>query len=198
MKKFAPFTIILLLLININVLSQSDESDESGNHRIKFGIGLDFWLSNFDSYPTIPPTNMIISIKPIHALRIEPGFGFYTDKSHSNMDGDESNYRRARFGLGSYWVITSKTVAPYIGLFSDYSRYNYDYDSNTRNESGYQFRAGPAFGLQYNIADHFSVNGEFLVLNKHEKNTQVYNDESNEYNSSSWNTVTKLSFRFYF
>ncbi len=195
MKKFAPLTIALLFLISINVLSQSDESS---NQKTNVGLGLDLELSSFDSYPRIPPTNIIFSIKPTNSIRIEPGFGFYTEKSDTDSDGDESNYKRARFGLGSYWVINTKIVSPYIGIFIDYSRLKYDYDGDTRNESGYQIRIGPAFGLQYNIVENFNIGGEFLILNKNEKYNHEYNDENREYNSSGWGTVSKLLFRFYF
>jgi len=195
MKKFAPLTIALLLLTNISAFSQSDESS---SQKTKVGVGLDLELSSFDSYPRIPPTTFIFSIKPTNSIRIEPGIGFYTEKSKTDSDGGEYNYKRARFGLGSYWVINTKMVSPYIGLFIDYSRLNYDYDDDSRSESGYQLRIGPAFGLQYNIVDNFSIGGEFLILNKNDKYTHIYTDETREYNSSGWGTVSKLLFRFYF
>lgn len=195
MKTFAPLTIALLLLTNISVFSQSDETS---SQEVKLGLGLDLELSSFDSYPRIPPTNFIFSIKPTNSIRIEPGIGFYTEKSKDNTDGSEYNYKRTRFGLGSYWVINTKIVSPYIGLFVDYSRLNYDYDSDTRSESGYQLRIGPAFGLQYNIVDNFSIGGEFLILNKNENYIHDYLDETREYNYAGWGSVSKLSFRFYF
>ena len=195
MKKFAPLTITILLVISINVLSQSDESS---NQKTKVGAGIDLELANFDSYPRFPPTNIIFSIKPTNSIRIEPGIGFYTRKSDTDSEGDESDYRRAKLGLGGYWVINTKTVSPYMGIYIDYARLKYDYDGDTRNESGYQLRLGPAFGLQYNIVDNFSIGGEFLILNKSEKYDFEYNDENSEYNSSGWSTVSKLLFRFYF
>jgi len=195
MKTFAPLAIALLVLTNINVFSQSEESS---SQKIKIGVGLDLELSSFDSYPRIPPTNVIFSIKPTNSIRIEPGAGFYTEKSKPDSDGSEYNYKRARFGLGSYWEINAKNVSPYIGLFVDYSHLNYEYDDDTRIESGYQVRIGPAFGLQYNIVDNFSIGGEFLILYKNEKYNHEYVDESREYNYSGWGTVSKLLFRFYF
>ncbi len=195
MKKYAPLTIALLMLISINVLSQSDESR---NQKTKVGVGLDLELANFNSYPRFPPTNIIFSIKPTNSIKIEPGFGFNTQKSDTNSDGDESDFRRLRLGLGGYWVISTKNVSPYIGIYTDYARLKYDYDSGTRNESGYQLRVGPAIGIQYNIVENFSIGGEFLILNKSEKYDSELTDEIREYTSSGWSTVSKLSFRFYF
>lgn len=195
MKKYAPLTIVLLMLISINVLSQSDESS---NKKIKVGLGLDLELASFTSYPRFPPTNIILSIKPTNSIRIEPGFGFYTKKSSTDSDGEEDDYRRAKFGLGGYWVISTKTVSPYIGIYTDYARLKYEYNSGAEIESGYQFRVGPAIGLQYNVMESFSIGGEFLILNKSEKYDTETSFETREYNSSGWSTVSKLSFRFYF
>jgi hypothetical protein len=195
MKKFAPLTIALLLIISINVLSQSDESS---SQKTKVGLGLDLELANFNSYPRFPPTNFIFSIKPTNSIRIEPGFGFYTDKSSTDTDGEEDDYRRLRLGLGGYWIISAKDVSPYIGLYTDYTRLNYDYDNGTVNESGYHFRIGPAVGLQYEIVENFSIGGEFLLLYKSEKHTTELTDETHEHNASGWTTVSRLSFRFYF
>ncbi len=195
MKKFASLTIALLLLMSINVVSQSNESS---NQKTQVGVGLDLELPSFDSHPRFPSTNIIFSIKPTNSIIIEPGFGFYTEKSDNDSDGDESDYRRAKFGLGGYWVINTKSVSPYIGLYIDYARSKNDYDGDTMSESGYQLRVGPAFGLQYNIVENFSIGGEFLILNKSEKYDYDYNDENWDRNSSGWGTVSKLLLRFYF
>ena len=195
MKKSTPLSFVLLVLLSTSLLSQSDDSK---NQNIKIGLGLDLEFANFDSYPNFPPTNIILSIKPINSLRIEPGIGFYTEKSESDTNGEDSNYRRTKLGLGGYWVISTKKISPYIGLYFDYSRLNYDYDGNTTNESGYTLRLGPAIGLEYIISENFSIGGDFLILNKHEKFDFDYPDEYRGYKTTGWATASKLLFRFYF
>jgi hypothetical protein len=197
MKKFAPLTIALLLIISINVLSQSDESS---NQKTQVGLGLDLELANLNSSQRFPPTSIIFSIKPTNSIRIEPGFGFYTEKSSTDTDGEEDDYSRLRLGLGGYWVISTKNVSPYIGLYTDYTNLNYDYDSGTAIQSGHTFRIGPAVGLQYQIVENFSIGGEFLILNQSEKydTERPETGETYEHNASVWSTVSRLSFRFYF
>ena len=195
MKKSAPLSFALLVLLSTNLLSQSDDPK---NQDIKVGIGIDLELANFDSYPLFPPTDIILSIKPINSLRIEPGLGFYTEKSETDSNGEESNYRRAKLGLGGYWVISSKKISPYIGLYFDYSRLKYDYDGGSSNESGYTVRVGPVIGLECIITENFSIGGEFLILNKNEKYEFEYTDGNRESSATGWASASKLLFRFYF
>jgi hypothetical protein len=198
MNKLICLFIASLLLINSNVNSQSSET---ANSKVKFGAGIDLELSEYDFYPSYPPPSIKLSIELIDAIRIEPGIGFNKHNSESDPDEYSSDYKRTKFSLGGYWVNRTRKVSPILGIYLDYSRYNYNYGdtSSNRVESGYEFRFGPSIGIEYIISDHFSIGGDFLSLKKNEK--YKFEDSSSgvdETTATGLSTGSNLRFRFYF
>ena len=197
MNKLALHSIVILLLLPANVISQSTETSDS---KVKFGAGFDFELFDFDYYPYFIAPNMKLSIEIADAFRIEPGFGYRKGKSESVHNEFTSDYKKNQLGLGVYWVSRNKNVTPVLGLYLDYAKSTNQTEGSDSfsNEEGYEFRIGPSLGIGYISSDHFSIGGDLLLLkSKTERNYESeYGDH--EYKTTGFSTGSNLRLRFFF
>ena len=197
MNKLALHSIVLLLLLPANVISQSTETSDS---KVKFGAGFDFELFDFDYYPYFIAPNIKLSIEIADAIRIEPGFGYRKGKTERVHTEYTSDYKKNQLGLGVYWVSRNRTVTPVLGLYLDYAKsLNQSADSDSfSSEEGNEFRIGPSLWIEYIISEHFSIGGDLLFLKS--KTERIYESDYNdhEYKTTGFSTGSNLRLRFFF
>ncbi|MCK5137033.1 MAG: outer membrane beta-barrel protein [Bacteroidales bacterium] len=197
---FIAFVSILIMLSNSSIgYSQSTDEKDS---QLRVGIGIDLEFSGFEYYPIIPPPNVMVSVELFNSLRIEPGIGFNSNNSDSENGSRISNSKSINYSIGTYWLINSNKITPYLGLFIDYKRTisdytNIDYPDTRENESG-QSRIGPTVGLEYKIVDKFRLGCEYNLLRLKGKSEYKNGPDIQETAIEGWGTAVRLKFRYYF
>lgn len=200
MKKKSLFLYVLLLLFSSKLRSQSDETE---NSQFKFGAGIAIDLTEQQYYPLFSTPNIVLSFEFQEKFRIEPGFGFNSQfrNVNENSDGYSSDSKGNLLSLGNYWIITSGSISPHLGLYIDHAWSSYvNEDTSFPSEhSEKQLRIGPSLGIDYEISDHFQIGGEFLLLRKKGKviNESLSENNSRETNFYGWMTGTRFWIRFY-
>lgn len=192
----------LLLCLYGQAFSQTETSTESSSFIRTFGVGIH--LEQFKIHDTggyfenIPANKIVFTINPSRSFRLEPEFGFNTNKR--TMGDTERKNNNWNMGLGTFGMTQFNRLNVYYG-----ARFAYDiqtskemYANGNETTKVNFFTLGPAIGCEYFLANQVALGGEFGIkygtISTDEEDSQFPDDEDE---NSLW-TDTGLFLRFYF
>lgn len=180
--------------------SQTEATTEAASIIRPFGVGIhleQFKIHDMGGYyENIPSNRIVFTINPSRSFRLEPEFGFNTNKR--TVGDTERKSNNWNLGLGTFGMTQFNKLNIYYG-----ARFQYDIQSSkgiyaTSGETTKVnfFTLGPALGCEYFLANQITLGGELGV--KYGTISSDDNDTSNSEEENSLWTDTGLFLRFYF
>lgn len=162
-------------------MSGFSQSEDSKVQPPLFGLGLNltqFQYSDLYSYELYgaPANNLMLTVSPLKALRIEPEFGYMSFKRETtDGNGQKHDLRNkiSAFGVGVFGMMQRGKTNLYGGvryemaaITSEWLDVEYDWTFGTasyfiREDKSTRSTISPTVGAEYFLGDHFSIGGEF-------------------------------------
>ncbi|HEY3371572.1 MAG TPA: hypothetical protein VGK10_12020 [Prolixibacteraceae bacterium] len=192
----------LLLCLHGQVFSQTETSTEPTSFIKTIGVGIhleQFKIHDMGGYSdNIPSNKIVLTINPSRSFRLEPEFGFNSNKRTTSNVVRKDNYWN--MGLGTFGMTQFNRLNVYFG-----ARFEYDIQTSKQNYAATEdnskvnfFTIGPAIGCEYFLVNQITLGGEIGVKygtkSPDDKDSQL---SDNEDETSLW-TDTGLFLRFYF
>lgn len=149
------------------------------------GIGVSFQSDD---------SNVYIPYDISESIRIEPSIRYYKFKAENNSDTESFE-----LGIGLFHKKeTMNNLNLLLGARVGYIDFNRSYTGSSET-SGNGYFIAPTLGLEYFIGDKFSIGGEVsLRYENATQDTADFFDGKQSIDTSSIDTDTSLSARFYF
>ncbi len=195
--------ILLFLVLGIGVTLTPAQKAPT----VQFGVGVslvDFQdVGPYPIYGAFISPNLMAMVLWKQRIKIEPMIAYFNTRETNN--DDTSTSRAYHLGVGIYWLIHRRALRTQIGAFIETIHYEKtdEYSSGSFSYEGNGQAFGPAVGVEYLFAQHFSIGTMIMYQWQQSKETRKYSSSPSPervYNRDRLiqHLRTKIVFRFYF